>query len=296
MTEADVVRTSLPQWSVIDAVAPDARNLTGWTALATPVTGVVPRPASRPTAPRSHTRTPVHSAHGGARIGKIGETPMSENKLVATARTSFGKGAARSIRREGNIPAVMYGHGTEPVHISLPGHQTMMALKVANVLLTIEIDGKDQLALAKDIQRDPVRPIIEHVDLVVVRKGEKVNVDVPVHLVGVAAVETVVTVENNTVELAVEATHIPDQVDVSVEGLDSGTQIHASDLVLPKGAELVTDAATLIVNITKAISAEALEAELAAELASLVGEVPAAEAPAAEAADGEVPTAEGEQA
>jgi large subunit ribosomal protein L25 len=221
---------------------------------------------------------------------------MSQNKLVAMARTSFGKGAARSIRREGNIPAVMYGHGTDPVHISLPGHQTMMALKVANVLLTIEIDGKDQLALAKDVQRDPVRLVIEHVDLVVVRKGEKVNVDVPVHLVGVAAVETVVTIENNTVELAVEATHIPDHIDVSIAGLESGTQIHASDLVLSKGAELITDAATLIVNITQAISAAALEAELAAERAALVGEVPAAEAVDAEAADAQAGGAEGEQA
>jgi large subunit ribosomal protein L25 len=221
---------------------------------------------------------------------------MSKNKLVATARTKFGKGAARSIRREHNIPAVMYGHGTQPVHISLPGHETMMALKVSNVLLTIEIDGKEQLALAKDIQRDPVRLIIEHVDLVVVRKGEKVHVDVPVHVVGVAAVETVVTVENNTVELAVEATQIPDHVEVLIAGLESGTQIHAGDLVLPTGAELLTDSATLIVNITQAISAEALEAELAAELAAIVGEVPAAEAADDEAADAEAPAAEEEKA
>jgi len=215
----------------------------------------------------------------------------SSNKLVATARTKFGKGAARTIRREHNIPAVMYGHGTEPVHITLPGHETMMALKVANVLLTIEIDGKDQLALAKDIQRHPIRPVIEHVDLVVVRKGEKVNVDVPIHLVGVAAIETVVSVENNTVELAVEATHIPDHVEVSVEGVQAGTRIHASDLVLPTGAELISDAEMLIVNVTQAISAEALEAELAAEAAEL-----AAEAPAAEVAAVEAPAAEGEEA
>lgn len=221
---------------------------------------------------------------------------MSDNKLVAIPRTTFGKGAARTIRREGNIPAVMYGHGTDPVHISLPGHQTMMALKVANALLTIEIDGKDHLALAKDIQRDAIRPVIDHVDLVVVRKGEKVNVDVPVHLVGVAAVETVVSLENNTVELAVEATHIPDHVEVSIEGLPAGTQIHASDLALPKGAELLTDDAMLIVNITQAISAEALEAELEADLAELGVVTPAAEAAetaeAAEAAETEAGAAE----
>ena len=217
---------------------------------------------------------------------------MTENKLVATPRTSFGKGAARSIRREGKIPAVMYGHGTDPVHISLPGHETMMALKVSNVLLTIEIDGKDQLALAKDIQRDAIRPVIEHVDLVVVRKGEKVTVDVPVHLVGTAAVETVVTVENNTVELAVEATQIPDHVDVSVEGAEAGTRIHASDLVLPEGAELVTDPEILIVNITAAISVEALEAELAGEVTAETAEAPAA----GDAAEGETPAAEADKA
>lgn len=221
---------------------------------------------------------------------------MTENKLVATARTSFGKGAARSIRREGKIPAVMYGHGTEPVHISLPGHETMMALKVANVLLTIEIDGKDQLALAKDIQRDAIKPVIDHVDLVLVRLGEKVNVDVPVHLVGTAAVETVVTVENNTVELAVEATQIPDRVEVSVEGAEAGTRIHASDLALPEGAELITEPETLIVNVTQAISVEALEAELAGEVTEEAAAEAAEAAAAEEAAEGEVPAAEGEKA
>ena len=220
----------------------------------------------------------------------------SRNKLVAIPRTSFGKGAARAIRREHNIPAVMYGHGTEPVHISLPGHRTMLALKVANALLTIEIDGEDHLALAKDVQRDPIRPLIEHIDLVVVRKGEKVNVDVPIHLVGVAEVETVVSVENNTVELAVEATHIPDRVEVSIEGLAAGTQIHAADLVLPTGAELITDAGSLIVNITQAISAEALEAELAAELEELGGGATPAEGEGAEVAGAEAPAAEEDKA
>ena len=219
---------------------------------------------------------------------------MTDNKLVAIPRTKFGKGAARTIRREGNIPAVMYGHGTEPVHISLPGHQTMMALKVANALLTIEIDGKDQLALAKDIQRDAIKPVIDHVDLVVVRKGEKVNVDVPVHVVGTAAIETVVTVENNTVELAVEATHIPENVEVSVEGVKAGTQILARDLVLPEGAVLVTDADILIVNITQAISEEALELELAGDV---VAEAPVVEEDAAdEDAAAEAPAAEGDKA
>jgi len=221
---------------------------------------------------------------------------MSDNKLVAIPRTSFGKGAARSVRRAGNIPAVMYGHGTDPVHISLPGHQTMMALKVANALLTIEIDGKDQLALAKDIQRDAIKRVIDHVDLVVVRKGEKVTVDVPVHVVGDAAIETVVTVENNTVQLAVEATAIPENVEVSVEGVQAGTQILARDLVLPEGSELITEAEMLIVNVTQAISEEALEAELEADMAELGVVTPAAEAAAAEAAEAEAADAEDDKA
>ena len=118
---------------------------------------------------------------------------MSEIKLVAERRTAFGKGAARKIRRDHKVPAVLYGHGTEPVHIALPAHETMMALKAANALLSIELEGESQLALAKDVQRDPIRPIIEHIDLVIVTRGEKVTVDVPVHLEGDAGSDTVVT-------------------------------------------------------------------------------------------------------
>lgn len=200
-------------------------------------------------------------------------------KLVAEKRTDFGKGAARKIRRAGNVPAVMYGHGTSPVHISLPGHDTMMALKHANALLTIVVDGDEQLALAKDVQRDPIKPIIEHVDLVVVKKGEKVTVDVPVHVEGDAAPETVVTLDHTSVQLLVEATHIPESIAVSVEGLEAGTQIHAGALELPKGSELVTDAEALIVNVT----APVVEVEEPAE-----GE--------AEAAEGEAPAEAGEEA
>lgn len=188
---------------------------------------------------------------------------MSDNKLVAETRTQFGKGAARKIRRDHKIPAVMYGHGAEPVHITLPGHDTMMALKVANALLTIVIDGKEQLALAKDVQRDAIKPVIEHIDLVIVRKGEKVTVDVPVHVEGEAAPETVVTVDAQTVQLEVEATNIPENIVVSVEGLEAGTQIKASELELPAGAVLVVDEDTLVVNITQQISQEALDAEMA---------------------------------
>lgn len=184
-------------------------------------------------------------------------------KIVAEKRTEFGKGAARRVRREHKIPAVLYGHGTDPVHLTLPGHETMLAVKVANAVLSLQIDGKEQLALVKDVQRDAIKPVIEHLDLVVVKRGEKVVVDVAVSTVGAAAAETLVNVEAQTVQVQAEATHIPTGVEVSVEGLEAGTQITAGELQLPQGVELVSDPETLVVNVTQAVSAEALEAELA---------------------------------
>jgi large subunit ribosomal protein L25 len=189
---------------------------------------------------------------------------MADLTLQAQTRTEFGKGAARRVRRAHQIPAVMYGHGTDPVHITLPGHETMLALKNPNALLTIVLDGAEQLALAKDVQRDPIRPVIEHVDLVVVRKGEKVTVDVSVHVVGSAAPDTFVTVESQVLQLEVAATSIPEQVEVSVEGLEAGSQIHAADITLPDGAALLTDADALIVHVTQQVTAEAEAAEEAA--------------------------------
>ena len=186
-----------------------------------------------------------------------------EIRLQAQTRTEFGKGAARRIRREHKIPAVMYGHGSEPVHITLPGHDTMMALKNSNALLTIVVDGDEQLALAKDVQRHMIKPVIEHVDLVVVKRGEKVTVDVPVHVEGEAGPETVVTVDSQTLQVEADVTKLPEALVVSVEGLEAGTQILASQVEMPEGATLVTDGETLVVNITEQISAEALEAELA---------------------------------
>jgi large subunit ribosomal protein L25 len=205
---------------------------------------------------------------------------MTDLTLHAEKRTSFGKGAARKIRRADKIPAVMYGHGADPIHITLPGHDTMMALKNPNALLTIVMDGDEQLALAKDVQRDPIKPVIEHVDLVVVRKGEKVTVDVAVHLEGEAGPETLVTLDHSSVQLEAEATHLPESVVVSIEGLPAGTQIHASDLTMPEGATLVTDPEALIVNITQMVSEEALEAELAeAEAEVGIEQEPAGEEP-----------------
>jgi large subunit ribosomal protein L25 len=206
---------------------------------------------------------------------------MSEDLIKAEARTEFGKGAARRIRRADKVPAVIYGHGNDPIHVTLPGHDTMLAIKHggANAVLNIEIEGKVQLALTKQVQSDPIKGFLEHIDFVAVRKGEKVTVEVPVHLVGEAAKETFVQLENNVVTLEAEATHIPEQIEISIEGAEAGTQITAAELTLPTGSTLVSDAEQLIVNITQAVSAEALEAELAeAEAeAGIEHEAPAAE-------------------
>ena len=191
---------------------------------------------------------------------------MSEAKIQAESRTEFGKGAARRIRRADKVPAVLYGHGTDPVHITMPGHETMLALKHggANALLSIELEGKSQLALPKQVQRDPIKGFLEHLDLIVVRKGEKVTVDIHVHVVG----------------------------EVSVEGAEIGTQIFAKDLELPKGSTLQTDDEALIVNVIHAPTADELEEELA-EAEAEVGiereeaeEAPEEAAPAEAAAEG----------
>ncbi|MFD6054680.1 50S ribosomal protein L25/general stress protein Ctc [Agromyces sp. NPDC060279] len=199
-----------------------------------------------------------------------------DNKVEALERDSFGKGAARKLRAAGRIPAVVYGHGTQPVHVSLPAHQIGLIVRKANAVLDLQISGKSQLALVKDVQKDPVLQIIEHLDLIVVKKGEKVQVEVPVHLEGESAAGTVADLDSHTLTLEVEATHIPENVVVSVEGLEEGTQIHAKDVTLPKGASLISDADALVVNVH--VPQKAADVEETAE-----GEE-AAEAPAEEAA------------
>ena len=190
------------------------------------------------------------------------------NHLVTEVRESFGKGAARKIRAVGKIPAVIYGHGTDPQHVTLPGHEISLILRKSNQILELDIQGKIQLALVKDVQKDPVRQIIEHIDLIVVRKGEKVTIDVPVHLEGEAAPGTTVNQDSNTVSLEAEATHIPESIVVSIEGAEDGTQIFAKDLVLPKGSSLITDADTLIVAVSNAAEQDLGEAEVAAPAAA----------------------------
>ena len=190
------------------------------------------------------------------------------NHLVTEVRESFGKGAARKIRAVGKIPAVIYGHGTEPQHVTLPGHEVSLILRKSNQVLELDIQGKTQLALVKDVQKDPVRQIIEHIDLIVVRKGEKVTVDVPVHLEGEAAPGTNVNHGSNTLSLEVEATHIPESIVISIEGLEEGAHILAKDIELPTGATLITDPETLVVGITAATVVdlgEVVESDAAAE-------------------------------
>lgn len=179
---------------------------------------------------------------------------MSSDKIAAELRTEFGKGAARRIRRDHKIPAVIYGHGNDPIHVTLPGHDTMMAIKHggANALLELEVDGKAQLALTKQVQVDSIRRVIEHIDFVAVKRGEKVTVDIPIHLVGEAVRDSLVGTEHTTVSVEAEATNIPEFIEVNIEGAEIGTQIHASDLVLPEGSTLLSDPEALIVNVTQA--------------------------------------------
>ena len=202
-----------------------------------------------------------------------------QNNLSALVRTSFGKGAARKIRAKDQIPAVIYGHGTDPQHVTLPGHETMLITRRANAVITLDIEGKAQLALVKDIQRDPVKQVIEHIDLIVVRQGEKVEVDVPVHIEGESAPGTIHVVELNAITLEVSATAIPQSVVVSIEGLEDGAQVHASDVVLPEGASLVTDAEVLITSVSVPqldLTTDAVDDE-SGEAAEAEGDVPSIE-------------------
>ena len=189
---------------------------------------------------------------------------MADFRLEAEIRTEFGKGSARRTRRAGRVPAVLYGHGQDVVHLSLPAREFAAALRNggSNALLTVVLDGKEQLALTKAVQRDPIKRVHEHVDLVVVRRGEKVTVDVPIVVVGETGPDTLVSIELNTVSVQVAATDIPESIEVDVTGREVGQAVHASDLSLPGGATLLTDSEALVVNLMGAPTAEALEAEL----------------------------------
>ncbi|MGW9184454.1 50S ribosomal protein L25/general stress protein Ctc [Agromyces sp. NPDC055661] len=210
-----------------------------------------------------------------------------DNKVEAGTRDTFGKGAARKLRATGQIPAVLYGHGTAPQHLTLPGHQVGLLIRKANAVLDLQIAGKSQLALVKDVQKDPVHQVIEHLDLIVVKRGEKVQVEVPVHLEGEPFAGTIADLDAKTLLLEVEATHIPERIIVDIEGLEEGTQILAGAVELPKGATLVSDAESLVVNVhvpQKVDLGEEAEAAEAAEGEEAEGEEAAEEA-AAESAE-----------
>lgn len=207
-----------------------------------------------------------------------------DTKVQAEVRENFGKGFARRLRAAGKIPAVIYGHGTDPVHVALPGHQVSLLVRRANAVLELDLDGKEQLTLVKDVQKDPVHQIIEHIDLLVVKKGEKIQVEVPVVVVGEPAAGTIANLDAQTVTLEVEATHIPEHVEVVVDGLEDGTHITAGDLALPQGASLVADAELLVVAVSVPAATLAAEDEIAEADAEAAAEQSEASEGAAESA------------
>jgi large subunit ribosomal protein L25 len=211
------------------------------------------------------------------------------NQLTVTVRTETGKGASRRARRAGKIPAVLYGHGADPQHLELPGHDFAAVLRHSgtNAVLTLDIGGKEQLALTKALDIHPIRRTIQHADLLVVRRGEKVVVEVTVEVQGEAGPDTLVTQETNAIEIEAEALSIPEQLTVSVEGAPPGTQIAAGQISLPAGVNLISDPELLVVNVVNAPTAEELEEEGA-------GEVPEKEGAAEEAAEAEAPAEESE--
>jgi large subunit ribosomal protein L25 len=199
---------------------------------------------------------------------------VAEARIDADVRTEFGKGAARRTRRAGRIPAVLYGHGTDPQHLSLPSLEFARVVREQgrNAVLTLSIAGKPQLALTKTVVTHPIRPYIEHVDLVVISRGEKVVVEVQIVITGEAAVDTLVNQELNTIEVEADVSNIPEQIEVSVEGLTPGTLIHAADVPLPEGTTLRTDADILVVNVVAAPTAAQVEASMDLEGAGVVEE------------------------
>jgi large subunit ribosomal protein L25 len=196
---------------------------------------------------------------------------VSEVKISAEPRVEFGKGGARRTRRAGKVPAVLYGHGEKPRHIAIPAREFAAAIRHGGMtqVFNIEIsDGSTALALPKAIQRDPIKDTFDHVDLLIVRRGEKVTVEVPVHVVGEAARNTLVITEHDTLAILADATKLPDHLDASVAGLEAGTRVTAADVSLPAGVELAADPATVLVMVTTAPTAEDLAGEGVGEAAA----------------------------
>jgi large subunit ribosomal protein L25 len=212
------------------------------------------------------------------------ESPaVPEVAISAEPRSEFGKGAARRVRRGQKVPAVLYGHGTPPRHVSLPGHELMRALKSANVLLRLEgLEGGSELALPKAVQRDAVSGALEHIDLLLVRLGEQVTIDVPIVVTGALVPDGFLDQQLVSLSIAAEATHIPQQIEVSIQDLQIGQSIHAGQIALPTGSTLQTDPDAVVVHVTGAQSAQQFEAELAEAAAEVAPPAPeAAPEPAA---------------
>ena len=219
---------------------------------------------------------------------------VPENRLVAEPRTEFGKGAARRVRRANKVPAVLYGHGEKPRHVSLPGHETALILRGdANILLTLELDGTTELALPRAVVRDPIKGFLEHIDLLLVRKGERVSIELALAIVGDTHPGALPQLQLQTISVEAEATNLPESLEVSVEGLRSGSHITAGELTLPEGTTLLTDADAFVLTVfdsTLAAESEAIGEELAEEVAAEHAEAEEADAAAAPAADGESET------
>jgi large subunit ribosomal protein L25 len=208
---------------------------------------------------------------------------VPEVRIDATPRTEFGKGPSRRVRRDGRVPAVLYGHHSEPRHLTLPGHEVLMALRTPNVLIRIEgLPGGAQLALPKAIQRHAIQGWVEHVDLLVVRRGEKVTVDIPVTVVGEAAPDGLLDQQLVQISVQAEATNIPPGIEVNVEGMQIGDSVHARDLNLPEGVTLDAEPEALVLHVIAAPTAEQIEAELGEAEVEAAGEAVPAEVPPAE--------------
>jgi len=216
---------------------------------------------------------------------------VPEVHIAAEPRTEFGKGPARRERRAGKVPAVLYGHGGDPRHITLPGHEVLLALRTANVLIRLEgLSGGSELALPKAVQRDAIKGTVEHVDLILVRSGEKVTVEIPINVTGDVAPDGMLDQQLVQISLEAEATHIPPGIDVDVEGMAVGTAVTAADLTLPSGVTLAVEPDILVLHVVAAPTAEQMEADLgteAAEPAAADTEAPAAVPPPADQAGSE---------
>jgi len=214
---------------------------------------------------------------------------VPEVRIAAEPRSEFGKGAARQVRREGRVPGVLYGHGTDTRHVSLPGHELLLALRTPNVLILLDgLPGGSQLALPKAVQRDPIRGSIDHVDLILVRRGEKVTVDIPVQVTGEVIPDGMLDQQLIQISVEAEATNIPSGVVVDVEGMEIGAAVHAGDLQLPEGTTLAVDPEVLVLHVIAAPTAEQIEADLGIEPAEGEGAEaapPSPDAPDAPAAE-----------